>query len=109
MLSVRSQKQNTSGSKCTRLTLAERRAKEKEEKRAMREKMEAERIYNESREKVEAEHVQNEMDHEFAKAMQKEFDKEEMVREAVAAVEEVSSDPESNPLLLPRQNKEQSR
>ena len=109
MLSVRSQQQNTSGSKRPRLTLAERRAKEKEEKRAMRGKMEANRKHNESREKAEAGHVQNEVDQEFAKAMQKEFDKEEMMREGVAAVEEVSSDPDSNPLLLPRQFKEPLR
>ena len=102
MLMSRSEPQNPSSSKRLRLTMAEKRAKEKEEKKAMREKMEAERQEDESREIAEAERAQKERDLEFAKGMQEEIYREGMVREAAAAVAEVTSDPDSNPLLLPR-------
>ena len=82
--------------------MAEKRAKEKEEKKAMREKMETIRQENESREIAEEERAQKERDLEFAKGMQEEIYKEGMVREAAAVVAEVTSDPDSNPLLLPR-------
>ena len=102
MLLSRSEPQNPSSSKRLRLTMAEKRAKEKEEKKAMREKMEAEKQEDESREKAEAEQAQKDRDLEFAKGIQEEIYKEGMVREAAAAVAEVTSDPDSNPLLLPR-------
>ena len=89
--------------------MAEKRAKEKEEKKAMREKMETIRQENESREIAEEERAQKDRDLEFAKAMQEEFDKEDMMGEAVAAAVKVTSDPDSNPLLLPRQNDEPPR
>ena len=102
MLSSRSEQQNNSGSKHPRLTLGERRAKEKEEKRSMREKMEASRKEAESREIAEAESAQKESDLEFAKAMQEDMYKEGMMRETDEEVKEVTSETDSNPLLLPR-------
>ena len=76
----------------------------------MREKMEAIRKEEELREKTEAEHAQNERGLEFAKAMQEDIDKEDRMRDAAAAQDlEVTNDPDSNPLLLPRQNNEPSR
>ena len=98
----RSEPQNPSSSKRLRLTMAEKRAKEKEEKKAMREKMEAERQEDESREIAEAERAQKERNLEFAKGMQEEIYKEGMVREDAGVVAEVTSDPDSNPLLMPR-------
>ena len=94
MLLSRSEQQKPSARK--------RRAKENEEKKAMREKMEAERQEDESREKAEAEQAQKDRDLEFAKGIQEEIYKEGMLREAAAAVAEDTCDPDSNPLLLPR-------
>ena len=97
MILSRSEPQSQSGSKRPRMSMAEKRAKEKEEKRAMREHMEKE-------EAEPASQAQEEADFEMAERLQEEDEFDARRQEAEAWERQQAMNPDSNPLLMPRES-----